>query len=335
MASAVLIPQVSQLERETVSKIRWHLFPFMMIGMATCFMDRVNIGFAALQMNADLKLGPAAFGFGAGIFFLAYFLFEVPSTMIMAKVGARVWLARIMFSWGLIAACTAFVRGAHGLYLVRFLLGVAEAGFFPGLVLYITYWFRGRHHAQAVSWILIGSTVGSTVAGPLSGWLLGWNSWGLRGWQWLFIIEGLIPILFSLVLLCAWTDSPEKAKWLTPEQKKWIAGELAAEKAGKDTVHGRNVWRSLTRPGTLVLFLAYLLHGIGNLGLMMWMPQLIKSVGKTLTPMGVGLLTMVPFAFIIIALLFWSWHSDKTGERHWHVVGAALLGHVVCSCSPL
>jgi ACS family tartrate transporter-like MFS transporter len=322
------------LEKETVRRVKWHILPFMMVGMVTCFLDRVNIGFAALQMNADLHLSPAAFGFAAGVFFLGYFVFEVPSNLMMAKFGPRIWLTRIMLTWGIIAGVTAFATSAFGLYVIRFLLGIAEAGFFPGLVLYVTYWFRGRDHAHAVSWILVGSYTASLIAGPLSGYLLGWGALGLRGWQWLFIVEGLIPIAFGVVLWLFWTDRPEQAKWLKPEQKEWLVKSIAAENAAKETPRRIGVREALTRPGTLVLFSVYFLQGMGNLGMLFWMPQIFKSVGKDLTPVQIGLLTMLPSICLIIGLLFWSHHSDSTGERHWHCVGASLVGCLGLYCFP-
>jgi ACS family tartrate transporter-like MFS transporter len=325
---------LTQLEKETVRKVKWRILPFMMVGMITCFLDRVNIGFAALQMNADLHLSPAAFGFAAGVFFLGYFVFEVPSNLMMAKLGPRIWLTRIMITWGIIAAATAFAASATGLYVIRFLLGIAEAGFFPGLVLYVTYWFRGRDHAHAISWIFVGSCTASIIAGPLSGYLLGWGALGLRGWQWLFIVEGLMPIAYAFVLWSFWTDRPEKAKWLRPEQKEWLVKSIAAENAAKETTRRIGIREALTRPGTLVLFCVYFLMGVGNLGLQFWMPQIFKSVGKGLTPMQIGLLTMLPNICLIIGLLFWSRHSDSTGERHWHYVVASLVACVGLYCFP-
>jgi ACS family tartrate transporter-like MFS transporter len=277
-------------------------------------------------MNTDLKLSPAAFGFAAGVFFLGYFLFQVPSNLMMAKVGPRRWLGPLMLAWGVIAMSTAFVHTRTGLSIVRFLLGVAEAGFFPGLTLYITFWFRSRDHAKAIAWVLTGSYIAGFVGGPLSGWLLGWSHWGLRGWQWLFVIEGLLPVIFAFVILAFWTDRPQDAKWLRPEQREWIIREIAAEKATKDTPQKIGIRQALTRPGTLLLMFVFFVHSIGNLGVVFWMPQMLKSVGKTLTPMGVGLLTMLPNITFVFALLLCSWHSDKTGERHWHVVGAMLIG---------
>lgn len=316
---------LSQVQRETVKKVKWHLLPFLMVGMLCAFLDRVNIGFAALQMNADVGLGPAAFGFAAGIFFLGYFVFEVPSNLMMAKFGPRKWLTRIMFTWGIIVGLTAFCGNAKGLYTMRFLLGVAEAGFFPGLVLYITYWFRTEDHAQAVSWLFLGSVTGIIIGGPLSGWLLGWKALGFRGWQWLFIVEGLMPMVYAVLLWFYLPDTPEKAKWLKPEQKEWLTKVIAAENAVKETAKRITVVQALTRPGTLLLFLVYVLTGIGYLGQQLWMPQLFKSVGKNLSSMQIGMLTMLPALCTMVALIFWSRHSDKTGERHWHFCIAAYV----------
>lgn len=314
------------IEKATIRKIRWRIFPFMTVGMATCFLDRVNIGFAALQMNADLGLTPTAFGFAAGVFFLGYFFFEVPSNLALARFGARVWLFRIMLTWGIVCIGTAFVTTPTQLYVARFLLGIAEAGFFPGLVYYVTLWFRGKEHAQAVSWIILGSYAASMLVGPLSGWLLQWTALGLRGWQWLFLVEGSLPIVFSFVLLAFWTDTPEKAAWLEPDERAWIVKAIAAENAARETPRRITLRQSLTRPGTVVLTVVYFLWAVGQLGLLFWLPQLIRNVGSQLTPLEVGIVTMIPTLCMTVALLVWALHSDKTGERHWHIVGAALVG---------
>ena len=244
----------------------------------------------------------------------------------MAKFGPRKWLTRIMFTWGIIAGLTAFCGNAKGLYALRFLLGVAEAGFFPGLVLYITYWFRTEDHAQAVSWLFIGSVVGIIIGGPLSGWLLGWKALGFRGWQWLFIVEGLMPVIYAFLLWFYLPDTPEKAKWLKPEQKEWLTKVIAAENALKETpkhitvVQGPDEARH-----PCSFFLVYFLTGIGYLGQQLWMPQLFKSVGKNLSSMQIGILTMLPALCTLVTLIFWSRHSDKTGERHWHFCIAAYV----------
>ncbi|MDC7788283.1 MFS transporter [Rhodoplanes sp. TEM] len=318
--------ETSVIEREAMRKIRWRIFPFMTIGMATCFLDRVNIGFAALQMNADIGLTPTAFGFAAGVFFFGYFFFEVPSNLALAKYGPRLWLFRIMLTWGLVCMATAWVTTPFQLYIVRFLLGVAEAGFFPGLVYYVTLWFRGREHARAVSFIVLGSYSAAMLAGPLSGWLMQFTPFGFKGWQWLFLVEGAIPFLFSFVLLALWTDRPEKAKWLTPEERDWVVKSIAAEEATRDTPRKITLREALTRPGTLVLTLVYFLWAVGQLGLLFWMPQLVKNVGTGLSSLQIGFVTVLPTLCMTVAMLLWARHSDKTGERHWHIVVAALVG---------
>ncbi len=272
--------ELSQMQKETIRTVQWHLLPILMIGMICAFLDRINIGFAGLKMNADLGLSPAAFGLAAGAFFIGYFLFEVPSNLMMAKFGPRKWLTRIMFTWGIVAALTAFSGNKYGLYTFRFLLGVAEAGFFPGLVLYITYFFRTEDHAQAVGFLFLGSVAGIIIGGPLSGWLLGMTALGFRGWQWLFIVEGLMPIVYAVVLWFYLPDTPEKAKWLKPEQKEWLVKVIAEENAKKETPKHIGVFQALTRPGTMLFFLVYFLTGIGYLGQQLWMPQLSKSRGQ-------------------------------------------------------
>jgi len=323
---------LTRLEKETVLKVKWRLLPLISIGMVCCFLDRLNIGFAALQMNADLHLAPAAFGFAAGVFFLGYFVFEVPSNLMVGKFGPRKWLTRIMVTWGIVATATAFAPSARGLYVIRFLLGVAEAGFSPCLILCITYWFRPKDHAQAVSAIFIGSCVATIIAGPLSGWLLGWHAFGLRGWQWLFIVEGLMPVAFAIVLWFLWTDAPEQAKWLRPDQKEWLVRTIAAENAVKDKPRRITLLEALTRPGTLVLFFVFFLMGVGYLGQQFWMAQIFKSFGKDLTSMQIGMLTVLPSICLMVSLIFWSRHSDVTGERHWHYVIPCLVACAGLSC---
>ena len=327
--------ELSQMQKETVRTVQWHLLPILMIGMICAFLDRINIGFAGLKMNADLGLSPAAFGLAAGAFFIGYFIFEVPSNLMMAKFGPRKWLTRIMFTWGIVAALTAFSGNKYGLYTFRFLLGVAEAGFFPGLVLYITYFFRTEDHAQAVGFLFLGSVTGIIIGGPLSGWLLGMTALGFRGWQWLFIVEGLMPMVYAVFLWFYLPDTPEKAKWLKPEQKEWLVKVIAEENAKKETPKHIGVFQALTRPGTMLFFLVYFLTGIGYLGQQLWMPQLLKAVGKNLSSIQIGLLTMLPAFCTVITLVFWSRHSDKTGERQWHyclgayVAAAGLLLYLV------
>lgn len=315
------------LERATMRKVAWRLVPFICLLYFIAFIDRVNIGFAALTMNKDLGFSSSVFGFGAGIFFFGYFLFEVPSNIILDKVGARLWIARVMITWGMISCAFAFVKGEYSFYTLRFLLGVAEAGFFPGIILYLSYWFPARYRAGVVSLFMAAAPVSVMLGSPLSSALLSMEGiLGFHGWQWMFIIESIPAMILGVVVLFYMTDRPEKAKWLDDDQRAWLVAEMNEERARKQTRAKHNILAGMSDPRVLALALVYFGTSAGLYTLGIWAPQIIKSFG--LSTMEVGILNAVPPTIAVIGMILWARHSDKTGERTWHVVIACLVASV-------
>jgi D-galactonate transporter len=282
-------------------------------------LDRVNVSFAALTMNADLGFTPLVYAWGAGIFFIGYFLLEVPSNIALHRFGARRWIARIMVTWGLISAATAFVTGPYSFYTIRFLLGVAEAGFFPGIILYLTYWYPEKYRARVMSAFIVGAPLSAVLGGPLCGALLEMhNIGGFKGWQWLFLVEGIMPVLLGFVAFFYLTDKPAGARWLTSEQKTWLETELANEQRKKHGVDAMTLREVLSSPKVLALGFVYFGLLAGLYGIQFWLPQIVKGFG--LTNMQIGFVSAVPFAFGTVAMLLWGRRSDKAKERVWHVV---------------
>ena len=311
----------SELETRVMRKISFRIVPFIMLLYFISFIDRVNIGFAALTMNKDLGFSPAVFGLGAGIFFVGYFLFEVPSNLILNKVGARLWIARVMITWGIISAIFAFITGETSFLILRFLLGVAEAGFFPGIILYLSFWFPARYRAGVVSLFMAAAPISVVLGSPLSSALLEMNGLlGLRGWQWMFILEAIPAFLLGFVVLGYMTDKPEKATWLKDDEREWLVNEMAAEHAAKAATASHSIWRGLADVRVLALSLIYFGTSAGLYTLGIWAPQIIKEFG--LSSLQVGFLNAVPPTVAVIAMVLWARHSDKTNERTWHVVAA-------------
>ncbi len=316
----------SEIGADTLRKVSRRLIPFAMLLFVINYLDRVNIGFAALQMNKDLGFSPAVYGLGAGIFFIGYFLFEVPSNLILHRVGARRWLARIMVSWGVISTATAWVSGETTFYVMRFLLGVAEAGFFPGIILYFSYWFPARERAKAVAIFMTATAISNIIGAPLSTALLALDGIaGLRGWQAMLVLEGLPAIVVGFAVLAYLTDRPEAAHWLSPEEKQWLAARLEAERVAKERQSPMTALRGLSDPRVLAIAALCFCLVSGNFGVVFWLPQIIKSFGG-LSNLEVGGLTAVPYLLAVIAMIWWGRRSDRTGERKWHLAGAALAG---------
>ena len=307
-----------------IAKATYRLIPFLCLAYTVNFLDRVNVGFAALHMNADLGFSPAVFGFGAGIFFLGYIVFEIPSNLALQRFGARIWIARIMISWGLIACAMALVRGETSFYVSRLLLGIAEAGFFPGIILYLTYWFPAGTRARIIALFMASVPLATVFGGPISGVLLQMHGFaGLAGWQWLFIIEGAPAVLLGVLALFVLTDKPEKAAWLSDNERRALTETLASEAANTKAVGYADLRQALKRPRVLALGVLYFLMVTGLYGIGFWMPQVIATFG--LDPLHVGFLTAIPYLFAAIAMVLWGRHSDKTGERRWHIALPLLL----------
>lgn len=309
----------------TLRKVAWRLIPFMTLLYFVAFLDRVNVGFAALTMNADLGLTPRMFGFASGIFFIGYVLFEVPSNIIMERVGARLWIARIMITWGLLSAGTAFVSSPNQLYVLRFLLGVAEAGFFPGMILYLTYWFPAAWRARILSAFMIALPISNVIGSPVSTAILSLQARGLHGWQWMFLLEGTPAVLCGLAVLLFLRDGPAKAPWLTSEEKEWLQVELARERVQGTVAHSSLA--ALREPRVWGFGLIYFGLLVGMYGFGFWLPQIVKGLGN-LSNFEVGLAAALPYAAAALTMYLWGRHSDRTGERTWHIALPAFVGAV-------
>ncbi|MNR91716.1 putative tartrate transporter [compost metagenome] len=315
------------IEKRTLRKISWRIVPFIMILYLIAYIDRVNIGFAAITIKEDLGFTASILGFGAGIFFLGYFLFEVPSNIILHKVGARIWIARVMVTWGIIAGGMAFVESSTSFYVMRFLLGVAEAGFFPGIILYLSYWFPARNRAGVIALFMAAAPIATAIGSPISAALLEMHGiMGLAGWQWMFLIEAIPAVILGVVVFFYMTDRPEKAAWLKPDEREWLVKTMQAEDANKGGQQHHSILRGLANPRVLALALIYFGTSAGLYTLGIWAPQIIKELG--VSSMTVGLLNAIPPIISVIAMILWSRHSDKTNERTWHVALACLTAAV-------
>jgi len=314
----------SGFEARTYRKVDLRIVPFLFLCYILAYLDRVNVGFAKLQMLKALSLSDAAFATGAGIFFIGYFFFEVPSNVMLKKYGARMWIARIMITWGIVSACMIFVRGAASFNALRFLLGIAEAGFFPGVIFYLTLWYPSRMRATRTAWFVAAIAVSGVIGNPISGWIMDTLSGakGLAGWQWLFISEGIPSILVGFFVIYYLNSSIEEAKWLTAEEKALLARNLAAEETTKSENKLSDAFKSVT---VWILCAIYFTLMIGLYGIAFWLPTIVKAFGIK-GYLGVGLITAIPYGVAVIGMILLSNHSDKTGERRLHYVFTALAG---------
>jgi MFS transporter, ACS family, tartrate transporter len=307
----------------TISRVIRRLVPFIFICYVVAYVDRVNIGFAAADLQRDLGLSDWAYGLGAGLFFLGYFAFEIPSNLILERVGARLWIARIMIVWGLVSMGMMFVTGETSFYVARVLLGLAEAGFFPGMVLYLTYWIPKSDRARAGALFMTAAPIAMIVGAPVSAALLALDgTLGLKGWQWLFLIEGLPAVVLGIVTLFFLTDRPEQAAWLAPEEREWLSGVMNRERAERAQHQHGSELGSLLSGRVWVLSIAYFLNALVTYGVYLWLPRILRDAsgfsGFTLSA-----ITAVPFVAALIAMVLVGRHSDRTGERKWHVVACA------------
>ncbi|SPA53791.1 MFS transporter [Cupriavidus taiwanensis] len=322
-----------QDERAIVRKITWRIIPFVFVLYIISYLDRANIGYAALQMNQELALTSEAFGFVSGIFFIGYFLFEVPSNVMLNKFGARRWIARILLTWGAVAVMSAFVQNATQLYVLRFLLGVAEAGFFPGIIVYLTAWFRAKELATTVALFTAAIPVSYIIGAPLSTWIMDnihWLQWS--GWRWMLLLEGAPAIVGGVLCYFCLTDRPADANWLSPAEKQWITDELERDRRARPAAAHLGTWKVMRNPKVLYLAFIYFVYQCGSLGVGYWMPQIIQGFSSSLTHTQVGLIAMFPYAFATAAMILWSRSSDRNNERRIHsavplaIAGLALLG---------
>ena len=326
-----LVGEMEQLEVRTIKKVSARLVPFLVLCYLVAYVDRVNVGFAALTMNKDLGLSASAYGFGAGVFFLAYFFFEVPSNLFLERVGARKWIARIMFSWGLVSGAMAFITGEKSFYAVRVLLGIAEAGFFPGIIFYLTLWFPAAYRARIVGYFMAAIPLSTVVGAPISGWLLGFDGHlGLKGWQWMFILEALPSLILSVVVFGYLTDRPADATWLAPEERAWLAQRMAQERRQRESVRTYSVRQALMNPRVLALSLIYFGTNALNYGLSFFLPQIVKAFG--VSNFQTGFISALPYVVGVMSIVAWGRRSDRKLERRFHTafpLGVAATGIAV------
>jgi len=316
-----------EFRRRTILKVSWRLLPLIVVAYLVAYIDRTNIAVAALTMNKDLGFSPTLYGIGAGIFFLGYALFEVPSNMVLEKVGARLWIARIMITWGIVSGLMATVVGPWSFLSLRFLLGVAEAGFFPGMILYFTYWYPAAYRGRVISTLFIAVPVANAVASVISGAILEMDGiLGLRGWQWVFIIEAIPAVILAFVVLWQMTDRPAVAKWLNADEKEWLEGELAEERRKVEAVGKLSVVQVLTDPRVLAISAIYFFSATANYGITFFLPQIVKGLGHS--NFMTGMLTAIPYTVGVLGLLAFGYSSDRLMERRRHLITAATVGGI-------
>jgi MFS transporter, ACS family, tartrate transporter len=322
------------IDLTTRNKISRRLLPFLFTLFVIAFLDRVNVSYAALEMTHDLNFSDRVFGFGSGIFFLGYLLFEIPGCLIVERWSARKWFSRIMVTWGLITVLMAFIRTPMHFYTVRILLGVAEAGFFPGILVYLTHWFRSEDRAKACAIFMIAIPVANIIGSPLGGWLLGVHWLAIQGWRWLFIVEGIPAIVFGFITLFYLTDWPREARWLSPEEQQWITSELEQEALAKKAVRTYKVWEALLQPTVIQLTLIYFFAVSSIYSLSIWLPTFLKRASG-MSNFAVTMLSIIPYVAVLFAMLFNGWHSDRTNERRWHTAIPLILGVIAFSLTIL
>jgi len=310
------------------------LIPYLFVLYVIAFLDRVNVGYAALQMTGDLGFSPEIFGFGAGIFFIGYFLFEVPGTLLVETWSARGWIARIMISWGVLASATGSIHNASQFYWVRFFLGVAEAGFFPGLLVYLSHWFRQADRAKTVALFMSAIPISNILGAPLSGWLLTVNWLGYAGWRWLFIIEGVPAVVFGMVTIFYLTDRPQQAKWLADDERLWIVNELAHERTATLAQGSASVWRAVCQRDVWLLAFAYFGMITCLYGFNFWLPTIVKQLSDQSNLLTV-LITAIPYCAGLVAMLWMGWSSDRSSERRWHTAIPMMIAGIGLLCGAL
>jgi ACS family tartrate transporter-like MFS transporter len=327
------------VESAVLTKVTIRLIPFLFVLYVLNILDRANVGMAQRAMSEDLGLTDAAYGLGAGLFYVGYVLFEVPSNLILARVGARSWIARILITWGLVSSCMMFVTGQWSFYALRVALGIAEAGFFPGIILYLSHWFPARARAAAVAKFMIAGLIASTVGNPISGMILDAtkDTGGLSNWQWLFLLEGIPSILMGFVTFWYLTDRPELATWLSDRERNWLSRRLEAERAQLGPREGHTLLSALSNPRVWLLIGVYFSVAMGDNAFGFFLPKLLRSSFEGASDLHIGLLAAIPSSAALVAMILVGMHSDRTGERRWHVAcsaAVAAVGWLMLSAAP-
>jgi MFS transporter, ACS family, tartrate transporter len=323
-SSTVITTPVAERARR---RITLRLLPYLFFLYVIAYLDRGNLSYAALDMTGALGFTPEIYGFGAGIFFFGYFLLEIPGAILVERWSARAWIARIMITWGVVAVCTGFIHTAHQFYWVRFLLGASEAGFFPGIVVYLSHWFRYEDRAKAMAMFMAAQSIANMIGAPVSGLLLGIKWLGLVGWRWLFILEGIPAVLFGFVTIFYLTDWPHQAKWLPQDEREWIASELKQEKQARQAARSYSVWQALRQREVILLTLALFFVASTVYGFSFWLPTIIKKLSGS-TNLLVSLVAALPYLVGFIAIMFVGWSSDRTRERRWHAALCLMVASV-------
>lgn len=319
-ANGLQLPMGERVRR----RVSLHIIPYLFILYIIAFIDRVNVGFAKLRMQEDLAFSETVFGLGAGIFFIGYFLLEIPGTLIVERWSARKWIARIMITWGIFAVWMGFVTTEWEFYTVRFLLGLAEAGFFPGIIVYLSHWYRYEDRAKAVAMFMSAIPVSQLIGAPLSGLIMENISWyGWAGWQWVFILEGIPAVIFGVITIFYLTDRPHQAKWMPEDERNWLTEELERERQEKKKARPLSAWQALGQREVVMLLTVYFLAVNAYYGFTFWLPTILKDSGVTV--LEVTLISVIPFSLGLIAMLLVGWNSDKTGERRLHTATPILI----------
>jgi len=316
-----------RLESAVVSRLMWRLLPFLFLLYIVAYLDRINVSFAVLQMRGQLGLSDRAYGRAAGMFFAGYFFFQLPSNLVLEKFGVRRWISGLMITWGVISCLMIFIRGPVSFYVMRFMLGAAEAGFFPGMILYMKRWFPANARARAVAWFMTANPLAGIVGSPVSGALLGLNGKGLSGWQWMFLMEGIPAILLGVAVFWALSDNPREAAWLKGEEREWLLARLTLEQQAESTLNKENLWAVLVSPRIWLLSIVYFSVSATMYGVTLWLPSVIRSLSG-LSYILTGLVSTLPFVFTTVVMVAVGMLSDRAGERRWHTAIPAFVGAV-------
>ncbi len=314
-----------RLESAVVSRLMWRLMPFLFLLYIVAYLDRINVSFAVLQMRGQLGISDRVYGRAAGMFFAGYFFFQLPSNLVLEKFGVRRWISGLMIVWGVISCLMIFIRGPISFYVMRFLLGAAEAGFFPGIILYMKRWFPTSARARAVAWFMTANPIAGIVGSPVSGALLGLHGSGLAGWQWMFLMEGTPAILLGATVFWVLSDTPQEAGWLKGEERAWLLEKLAHEQKAESGLRKESLWAVLISPSIWMLSLVYFGVATTMYGVTLWLPSVIRTLSG-LSYLWTGVVAMIPFVVTSVVMVLVGNHSDRTGERRWHTAIPAFIG---------